>query len=310
MAQPQASLKADRAHAMSTTSLQLTRRHLYMLPTRHGWLFVLALFAMLIAAINYNNGLAYAFTFMLAATAFMSMLHTHRNAVGLQLSSMDAAPVFCGQAAQFPVIVRNPGVERSNLWLMSNETAQRFDLPANHIQTLIVRVKTKKRGLLACPPVTLSTDFPFGLLFTWSKRFTAPSRCLVYPTRFGDQPLPVTTSHGGDGTFTKNVDGDDFAGLREFRPGDSLKHVHWKAAARDQQMYTKLFSGSESDSIWLDWNQVLAADTETKLSQLCQWVVEAHDNGVRYGLRLPTMDIPPNDSMEHRHRCLTELAHY
>ncbi len=57
---------------------------IYILPTRHGYAFVLALCAMLLGAINYSNGLAYALTFLLASLALVSMLHANRNLAGLK----------------------------------------------------------------------------------------------------------------------------------------------------------------------------------------------------------------------------------
>ena len=65
----------------------LGRRQLYMLPTRHGLLFALVLAVLLLAAINYGNGLAYALTFLLASVAVVSMLHTHRNLHRLRIAA-------------------------------------------------------------------------------------------------------------------------------------------------------------------------------------------------------------------------------
>ena len=47
---------------------------------------------------------------------------------------------------------------------------------------------------------------------------------------------------------------DDFAGLRSYQPGDSLKHVAWKAAARGQPVMTKQFTGLEAGQLWLAWS--------------------------------------------------------
>jgi hypothetical protein len=46
--------------------LRLDRRRVYILPTRAGLLFGLALFTMLLTAINYALALGYALTFLLA----------------------------------------------------------------------------------------------------------------------------------------------------------------------------------------------------------------------------------------------------
>ena len=40
---------------------------------------------------------------------------------------------------------------------------------------------------------------------------------------------------------------DDFASLRPYHAGDSLRHVHWKALAREQGLVTKQFGGGVSE---------------------------------------------------------------
>ena len=47
----------------------LTQRNVYILPTRAGWMLLLTLVILLIAAINYQINLGYLLTFMLAGAA-------------------------------------------------------------------------------------------------------------------------------------------------------------------------------------------------------------------------------------------------
>ena len=47
----------------------LGRRRVYILPTRAGMLYAMTLIAMLIGSVNYNLGLGYVLTFLLAGLA-------------------------------------------------------------------------------------------------------------------------------------------------------------------------------------------------------------------------------------------------
>lgn len=47
------------------SSVELNQRRVFILPTRQGGAFGLALLVMLLAAINYQNSLAYGLTFLL-----------------------------------------------------------------------------------------------------------------------------------------------------------------------------------------------------------------------------------------------------
>jgi uncharacterized protein (DUF58 family) len=59
---------------------------------------------------------------------------------------------------------------------------------------------------------------------------------------------------------------------------------------------------------WLEWAALEGLDDETRLSQLCQWVLTADAQRRRYGLRLPDIEIDPALGEQHRIRCLRALA--
>ena len=101
---------------------------------------------------------------------------------------------------------------------------------------------------------------------------------------------------------------EDFAGLRPFQPGDSLRRVAWKAYARGQGLHTKQYAGTDVVSHVFDWDSLPKLGTEARLAQLCRWVVDAHERGEAFGLRLPGIEIETNLGMAHRERCLNALA--
>ena len=104
--------------------LRLDSRRIYILPTRAGLLFGLALFTMLLAAINYGLALGFALTFLLASVGLVSMLHTWRNLAGLTLRAGRAEPVHAGEIAEFGLIVHNgQGPERWAIELVVPGTA-------------------------------------------------------------------------------------------------------------------------------------------------------------------------------------------
>jgi uncharacterized protein (DUF58 family) len=103
---------------------------------------------------------------------------------------------------------------------------------------------------------------------------------------------------------------DDFVGFRPYRPGDSPRHLFWKAAAREQALLVKQFGGDRADEIWLDWNRLPGLDPEARLSQLCRWILEAHRQQRAYGLRLPGTEIAIAGGGAQRQRCLEALARF
>ena len=287
----------------------LTRRQLYMLPTRHGLLFTLVLLVIFLASVNYNNGLAYVLTFMLVSIALVSMLHTHRNVSGLAVEVLPSTPVFAGENAQFRVSVRNDlDFHRVCIWIFCADHKQVIYLDPLATVQLNVPVATPHRGYIRCPPLRLSSTYPLGLQYTWSAPIASEARGIVYPQPGGSPALPLKTPFSSQlGHSGLNTDGDDFTGLREYIDGDPPRHIHWKAVASHQKLLTKQFSGEGEEELWLRWEDT-SGPIEVRLSQLSRWVVAAEEDAFRYGLSVPGTRIQPGRGAKHYHQCLQALA--
>jgi uncharacterized protein (DUF58 family) len=299
---------------MSTThapgDVILGRRQLYMLPTRFGLLFALLLVVQLLTAINYGNGLAYALTFLLGSLAVVSMLYTHRNLYRLRLAAGICAPVFAGETAVFLIHLMNDSdTPRFSVTVMceKNELVG-VDISARGSADAELPVPTTQRGRLTIPPVTVTTRFPLGLLYSWSRRVELEQSCLVYPRPADSMPRRTRDLETLDSMHGLGAGGDDYIGTREFRPGDSPHHVDWKAVARGEGWHIKQFGGGYRPTAWLDWDTLPGLDTETRLSVLTRWVLDAERDGVLYGLRLPEKTLAPANGELHQHECLRALA--
>lgn len=78
-------------------SVRLNQRRIFILPSRVGGAFAVALLLMLLVGINYQNSLAYGLTFLLMAVFVVTILHTYRNLAGLVLKAGGGAAVFAAQ---------------------------------------------------------------------------------------------------------------------------------------------------------------------------------------------------------------------
>jgi uncharacterized protein (DUF58 family) len=76
--------------------------------------------------------------------------------------------------------------------------------------------------------------FPFGLVMK-SVRFDDASECLVLPRverlRAGVLVSLASGTVAGPSTSTRSGPGSDFLGIREYRPGDGLRHIAWRRSA-------------------------------------------------------------------------------
>lgn len=284
----------------------LDRRRIYILPTRSGMIFALLLLAMLIGSINYGLSLGYLLTFLLGGVAIVGILHTYRNLQGLRIADAGAAPAFAGEDAMFHLAFEAPA-ERLALGLRwRKETPVMFDVEA--AQRIGVRVPAPQRGRLKPGRFTISTAYPLGLFRAWSC-LEFDHAAIVYPKPGEMQPDFMAAGEDDAGARPGPGEGsEDFAGLRAWQPGDSPRQVAWKVAARSDLLATKRFSDVAGSSVMLDWARLAGADTETRLSQLTRWVLDAEQAGLRYGLRIPGHDIAPGKGAAHRQQCLEALA--
>jgi uncharacterized protein (DUF58 family) len=294
---------------MTQDEVMLGTRQIYILPNRHGLLFVLVLVALALAAVNYNNALAYLLTFLLASMAVVSLLHAQRNLLKLRVSAAGGDPVFAGEPAALRICLHNDSAARYALRLESTPaTLAPFDAPAHDTRCVVLSIPTLKRGWLSCPPLTLASIYPLGITRTWSRRLTLSARCLVYPKPADAASWQMAVGTEGESQPGVMQDGDDFTGLRAYQPGDAPARISWKTLARGQGLHTKEFRAPIAECVWLDWEAFAPHNAETRLSLLCRATLEAEDSGLTYGLRLPDVIFEPDSGALHRHRCLEALA--
>ncbi len=291
-------------------SIVLVQRRVFILPTRQGMLFVLVILLMLTGSVNYDLSLGFILAFLLGAAGIQSMLLTFRNLAHLRLSAGRVLPVFAGEEARFTLQIANDTrADRYAIGVTGNGIAADYiDVAAGNLAIATVPLRTVRRGWLRPGRMTLFTRFPAGLFRAWS--YAEPDvQCLVYPAP-ATPGLPLPRPEAGDQSGGISGQGqDEFSGLRPYRPGDSPRHIAWKAVARDDALLTKQFAGRADAELWLSWEALPAAmDTEKKLAHLTRWVIEADACGLNFGLRLPAATLPPASGPAHCTDCLRALA--
>ena len=292
-------------------TVELGHRRVYIMPTRLGVLFGCTLAILLVGSINYAMSLGFALTFLLGGLGVAGMVHTARNLAQLSVGAGRVEPVFAGELAPLRLVLasRAPFDRPQILVRHAASGAQQVaELGARETTEVALAVPAPKRGWLPYGRMMLETRFPLGLFRAWS--YVEPdARCLVYP-RPVRGPLPPHSPDPRAGTARALAPGnDDYSGLRAYQPSDSPRHVAWKAAARSGDMLTKQFSGDAAAELVLDWSHLPpAAGIEERLSRLAGWVIAAERDGLRYGLRLPGLEIAADRGAPHRAACLQALA--
>lgn len=289
-------------------AITLTHRRIFIVPTRRGFGLLLLIFILLLIAFIYNNNLAYLLTFLLASVFFITILHTFKSLAGLVVQAGQTKDVFAGEAAGFDIHIHNPSNNERPHCQIKLITPQSFTLKAYHKITTTLYSPTQKRGWYSAGTVTVFSTYPLGIFYAWSPmRFNA--KALVYPKPSPvELPFPETPSaDANQGVSQKGA--DDFYGLHEYQAGDAIKHIHWKAFAKGQGLFSKQYSGAATSAeVWLNYDYALGHNTEERLSQLCRWIIDAERAEIRYGLVLPNLKLMPNNGLTHYRQCLEALA--
>jgi len=209
---------------------------------------------------NQNNLLFWVFGVMLAAlliSAFVSM----RMMWSLRVRRVDPQH---GQVDQ-PLVVRYAITNRGRLLPAFNlhirerlPRGQRFDQAdwrriMKPAEAWVMHVAPRetvhgetvfwptRRGQIALAAIQVNTTFPFGIIRK-SITVSQPQHTLVYP-RVYSLKRGVLASINMNGLLGAKVSahagaGDDYFGLREYRSGDSMRHIAWKRSARTDELVT------------------------------------------------------------------------
>lgn len=299
--------------------ITLTQRTVYILPTRPGLMLGVTLMILLVASINYQLNLGYLLTFLLAGSALIGMHVCHGTLRGLALHLQAPGAHYAGATA--PVDIRLTNARRATrhgigLSVLDSNASKHWvwtDVPGQGNSTVQVAFKPTGRGLHRLPTLTAETRFPLGTFRVWTV-WRPAAQVLVYPAPENHAPpLPPGEPRSGDAASSlRTRDTGDFDGVRGYKRGDPLRQVVWKKAAKADESGNGLVVRDTAQSntlvLWLDFMQAGKADKEQKLSRLCAWVLAADKQAVVYGLRLPSVSIPPASGEVHKRQCLEALA--
>ena len=287
----------------------LTRRNVFIFPTRQGLMFGVVMTLLLIAAINYQNSLIYLLAFLLGGMFLVCILETFRNLAGMAVEVARTQSGHAGEQVHIEVRLVADGGRRHWAVFLGWRGAPQVvvDLDDSSAEVRLA-VNAPRRGRFRPARLLIETFFPLGLLRAWSW-IDLDCEVIVYPTPQSG-PLPVagdaTTSVRG---YRIDRAAAEFHGLRDYRAGDSIRSVAWRRYAATGDLVTKEFaSGVGATQLWLEWAQLDGLGVEERLRRLTGWVLRAAQENLPFGLRIPGVVLPPATGETQRVAALTALA--
>jgi len=266
--------------------------------TRRNVLIFLAGVFFLIAW-NREVNLLYSMFALVSATIIVAVILPHFALKRIGVSRQIAVAAFEGEEIEVSVTMVNQGrAARFMLEALDAIPAAAPDereplvfaarLAGRTERTFTYRLVCYKRGFYTMGPLRLRSAYPLGI--AWSEREGDSSQpaLLVYPSMFEIASIPLMAAGSLEMSSMESLaragGSDDFFGTREYRQGDSLRHIHWPSTARHDRLIVKEFEvrASTETSIILDLHQEsnIGEERETTL----EYAVRIAASISRYGL--------------------------
>jgi uncharacterized protein (DUF58 family) len=240
--------------------------------SREGWIYIVGIVLVALAAINTGNNLLFLILATLIATILMSGILSSITLAGVELRLDLPEHIFAGQPVTASVELQNQkltlpsfslrveGVERKALRtaIIKRQSAALLEtpvyfpyLPRQESVKQRVPLSFPKRGIYRQDAFRIVTRFPFGFLQK-ARRLDLATEALVYPA-VAATPEFLDVFPGIEGALESHSKGrgQDLYALRGYLPNDSVRHVHWKASARTGSLMVREFARDDDSRVLL-----------------------------------------------------------
>lgn len=255
-----------------------------MRPTALGWKGA-AFFAALVGAFfaaPYSN-LYFMLMVFLGCLGVLGTLWTAGNLRGVEASLGPLAPMPAGGAQPFVVDWDGGGRAHFDVRLeldlgKSSRGEARAEVVTDEQRT-VGALPALPRGVYPLHRAFVYSTYPLGLARA-RRAVEAPTELVVYP-----RPADLPEARSG-GELVAHLSGDlggvagadQPSGLREFRDGDELRSVHWRASARRGTLVVKEWEGDAARGLEVVLDRRCEAGAlEEALSLVCALALVARD---------------------------------
>ena len=241
--------------------------------TRDGrWMIGMAIL-LGIGAVNTGNNLMYLVLSLLISIISISGTLSELDLRGLAVRRHHLRELAVGEASVLRAEVHN-NKGRGALHVEIDEVVDddELEMRAGLILHLAPResgscftvVRPRRRGPIGSAGIRISTTYPFG--------FARKSIVIEEPSTFLALPevLPVELGlrgGGGRGELERSPKaghGNELRGLRDFRPGDANRDLHWKVSARRGRMIAREWEAESARVAWVDFVHILPATSRAE----------------------------------------------
>lgn len=211
-----------------------------------------------VAAMNSQNNLLFWTMGMIAASVVVSLILSYLSLRALSVRRLDPNHGVVGEPLIIQYEIRNKSrflpvfnLHIEELQNKGHSNWRRFMLPARGWVMHISPGETvhgeivfwpRARGEMKFHSLRYKTTFPFGLVQR-QKKIAQPAHTLIFPKLYslkrGVLKAIVPSGPLGLKLSGRPGGGDDYFGMREYKPGDSRRQIAWKRSAGSNELIIK-----------------------------------------------------------------------
>jgi len=215
--------------------------------TKLGKVFLALAAAFYLASVTSQSSLLLCLVALLSTCLAVNLFQARRTTRGIRLEPPGRLRCVEGEPLREPWTIRNVSTGPAFAVTISLR-GQRFfwisHLAAKSEAALVAAGEFPTRGVYQGCAVEARSDAPFGLVQA-THRSELAADVVVYPKLYPiEAPLAAGFDQvvGGKQSGKHRVaSGSQFAGVRPWINGDSIKSIHWKSSARGQGLMVKQF---------------------------------------------------------------------
>lgn len=235
---------------------------------KKSFLIVFIISGLFLSALVITNGKLLLLAIPFLVYLIVGVIQVPSDVSLLANRTVDKPSVVAQDAVEIRILIQNQGNALVNLCLedtlfpsmtmLEDQPHQRVALSSGDVTELRYKFKAT-RGVYSWNTIRARASDPFGLFDVECDIF-APGKILVRPAPLQVRPVTLkpraTLPTAGPIAARRAGSGTDFWGVREYRPGDSLRRINWKLAARSPH---KLFTNEYEQEEIADFGLILDA---------------------------------------------------
>ena len=270
-----------------------------------------------LAAINTGNNLLFLVLGLLLASIIVSGILSEQSLKGVKLERRLPLSATAGEPVLIGLFARNTKARGPSFSLELRERGGQVAghgflvlLPAGETAETSYRFVPERRGAWIFEQLEVATKAPFGL-FEKSRPIDAPGELVVFPRKIAAPRTEVTSlAREGEQPEDRVGLGLELHSLRDHRPGEDSRSIHWRSSARHGRLIgvDREQERRQRVCVVFDQRRLSGESLERAVERAAALVSRELDAGAEVSLAVAGRNLPAGSGEGHLRNALRMLA--